>query len=85
MELKLYRLLSTRSKTAMLKQTDSKGHRYDYEPRERLLTRLAQQTGMSRKTVYARLMQERRYLMQLSETLEHSPDGVEGVKSPCER
>lgn len=65
MELKLYRLLSTRSKTAMLKQTDSKGHRYDYEPRERLLTRLAQQTGMSRKTVYAQLMKERRYLLKV--------------------
>ena len=64
MKLIITPLLSTRSKTAMLREKDKNGHRYDYEPRERLLTRLAQQLGMSRKTVYTRLMKEREYLMQ---------------------
>jgi len=65
MEVKLYYLLSTRSKRAMVRQRKKWGHAYHYIPRGTLLERLSQETGMSIDQVYTQLMRERAYMIRI--------------------
>lgn len=66
MEIKLFYLLSTDSRKAMLRTYRSKGweKRYYYEPQGMLLRRLSQQTGMTMEEVRDTLMKEREYLLK---------------------
>lgn len=59
MELKLYYLLSTRSRRAIVRQKTSWGNLYTYTPRGDLLTRLAKETGWTKKKVAEQLYRER--------------------------
>jgi len=64
MNLLLYPLLSTCSKRSLLK-TKNRGQRdYLYNPRGKLLERLATETGLSKAQVYEQLLQEREYLIK---------------------
>jgi len=65
MEVKLYYLLSTRSKRAMVRERKKWGHPYQYRPRGTLLERLSQETGMSIDQVYTQLMRERAYMIRI--------------------
>lgn len=70
MELKLYPLLSTRSKRALVRRyyRQSKKHRVGqpmcYNPRRKLIERLVRQSGMTEAQVIEQLFKEREYLLQ---------------------
>lgn len=63
-ELRLYSMLSTRSKRAIVKTKKRYGRPYHYSPRGDLLERLARQTGDTIEGVYNQLMKERKILLR---------------------
>jgi hypothetical protein len=64
MNLILYPKLSTRSKKALIRKSGRWGKPYDYTPRGHLLTRLANETGLTVEQVWIQLQKEREYLTQ---------------------
>lgn len=64
MDLICYPLLGTRSRRALKREKTNFGHRYHYNPRGNLLSRLAQDLGMTTDAVHAQLMKERAYLIK---------------------
>lgn len=67
MELKLYFLLSTRSRRGMVKTWRKRGGRSFYMPRIDLLQRLSRETGMSIEECREQLRRERDYLLKSME------------------
>ena len=65
MEVKLYYLLSTNSRKAMLRTYKHRSwdKRYYYEPQGTLLRRLSQETGLTMEQVRDTLIKEREYLL----------------------
>ena len=63
MNLKLYNMLGTKSRRAIRRTKKAFGHPYVYRPRSHLITRLSQQTGMTRTEVYNQLMAERQFFI----------------------
>lgn len=61
-ELKLYPLLSTRSRRSMMKTKKKWGHPHFYNPQRRLCLRLAYETGMTEDQVREQLKRERKIL-----------------------
>ena len=59
----LYPLLNKRSKTAIKRKRKRFGHPYLYSPRQILLSRLSQETGMTKEEVFDQLMREREFLL----------------------
>jgi len=64
MELKLYPMLGTDSKRALVRRFKKFGHPYHYSPRGDLLERLSRQTGMTMEQVYNQLHRERLFLLK---------------------
>ena len=69
MELKIYPLLCSDSKKAMLRTKygykNKWGHPYNYEPSGNLLKRLSAETLMPISEVRATIIKERKYLLQI--------------------
>lgn len=65
-DLKVWPLLSTCSKRAMLRTRKKWGHPNNYKPRVNLLNRLTEQLGMSREQVLSQIEKEKKYLQQYS-------------------
>lgn len=61
----LYLKLCTRSRRAMQKTKKRGGRPYVYNPRGDLLTRLSEETGMSKDEVYNQLHREREVILKL--------------------
>jgi hypothetical protein len=61
--LTLYHRLNLRSKRAILKTKKRWGHPYRYQPKQILLSRLSQETGMSEEQVKQQLLKEREWLL----------------------
>lgn len=59
----LYPRLNLRSKRAIIKTKKRWGHPYRYNPRQILLSRLSQETGMSEEQVREQLIKEREWLL----------------------
>lgn len=64
MELKIYPLLSTRSKRAFVKETKEFGRPYRYEPRQRLVERLMTDLNMSESEVLKQIRKERAWILK---------------------
>jgi len=64
MNLKVYPLLSTRSKRAMLRVRKKWGHPYYYIPRHQLLVRLSSELGMTQQQVIEQVQEERKFLLK---------------------
>jgi len=64
MNLKLFKLLGTRSRRAILSVTDKNANPYDYRPRADLVNRLALQTRMKPDNVVKQLHIERRWMLK---------------------
>jgi hypothetical protein len=61
--LTLYHRLNLRSKRAILKTKKRWGHPYRYNPRQILLSRLSQETGLSIEQIKEQLFEEREWLL----------------------
>lgn len=64
MELKVYPLLSTRSKRAFVRERKEYGNPYRYQPRMRLIKRLSRELQMSQEEVLAQIRKERAWLLK---------------------
>ena len=66
MNLIIYPLLNTRSKRAITRVNKRYGWYYTYNPRQILVSRLAQQLGWSHERVREQIRQERDFLIKHS-------------------
>ncbi|MBD2090376.1 hypothetical protein H6F67_10970 [Microcoleus sp. FACHB-1515] len=63
-ELRLWPLLGTCSRRAILRRTKKFGHPYTYKPRGDLIIRLSRQTGLTYAEVFSQLLREREELLR---------------------
>jgi hypothetical protein len=64
MELKLYPLLCTRSRRAILRTKKKWGGRYHYSPRIELIINLSRKTGLTQDEIRDQLSKEREWLIK---------------------
>jgi hypothetical protein len=64
MILELYYKMSTCSRRAIRRKTGRFNKSYIYRPRTHLISRLSEETGLSRTEVYNKLMDEREYILK---------------------
>jgi len=63
MNLKIYPLLSIKSKKAMLRTKKAWGHPYRYTPRRQLINRLKRELSLSEDAILKQITQERAWLL----------------------
>lgn len=63
-DLRLWPLLQTKSRQALLRKKKKFGHPYTYNPRGDLIVRLARETGMTYAEVFNQLQKEREELLR---------------------
>lgn len=64
MKLKIYPLLSTRSKRAFVRETKQYGRPVRYEPRQELIHRLMRELNMSESEVLRQIREERAWILK---------------------